>query len=111
MGQNKFYIVCVSYPSSCLFLIIHSLSALSHLAQTEALLQDTDADMIITRVHMTLTLTPAKQPDNDVTEDTDKRRMLWSVGDAVYGRQPLSRWRDEYKQESVEWMKNVKLEG
>jgi len=50
------------------------------------------------------------QPDNDVTEDTDKRRMLWSVGDVVYGRQPLSRWREEYKEESTEWMKNVKLE-
>jgi len=50
-------------------------------------------------------------PDNDVTADTDKRRMLWTAGDAVYGRQPLSRWREEYKDESKEWMEKVKLEG
>jgi hypothetical protein len=41
-------------------------------------------------------------PDNDVSEETDKKRMLWTVGDAVKGRQPLSRWRDEYKDE-VSW--------
>lgn len=31
--------------------------------------------------------------------------MLWSAGDAVQGRKPLSRWRDEYKEESTEFMK------
>jgi hypothetical protein len=48
-------------------------------------------------------------PDNDVTEDTDKRRMMWSVGDVVHGRLPLSRWRDEYKEEAVEGMKKMTL--
>jgi len=48
-------------------------------------------------------------PDNDVTEETDKKRMMWSVGDAVHGRQPLSRWREEYKAESVDWMANCKV--
>ncbi|KAI1820893.1 hypothetical protein F4861DRAFT_33560 [Xylaria intraflava] len=43
-------------------------------------------------------------PDNDVTEDMDKRRMLWSVNDAVLGRPPLSRWREGYKGEFKEWM-------
>jgi len=48
-------------------------------------------------------------PDNDVTEDKDKKRMLWSVGDIVYERQPLSRWRDEYKEEAEKWMAEQKL--
>ncbi|KAI2625443.1 NAD(P)-binding protein [Hypomontagnella submonticulosa] len=43
-------------------------------------------------------------PDNDVSEETDKKRMLWSAGDAVKGRPPLSRWRDEYKDEFAAWM-------
>jgi len=49
-------------------------------------------------------------PDNDVSEDTDRRRMLWTAGDAVYGRLPLSRWREEYQDEAKGWMANVKLE-
>ncbi|KAK5661027.1 hypothetical protein OQA88_12406 [Cercophora sp. LCS_1] len=44
-------------------------------------------------------------PDNDVTEEMDRKRMLWSVGDIVEGRQPLSRWREEYKEEVDAWMK------
>ncbi|KAK6954888.1 hypothetical protein Daesc_002516 [Daldinia eschscholtzii] len=43
-------------------------------------------------------------PDNDVDEETDKRRMLWTADDAVKGRPPLSRWRDEYKDEFAAWM-------
>lgn len=43
-------------------------------------------------------------PDNDVTEEMDKKRMLWSVDDAVKGRAPLSRWRDEFKDEFAAWM-------
>ncbi|KAJ1550154.1 hypothetical protein HK096_008458 [Nowakowskiella sp. JEL0078] len=38
-------------------------------------------------------------PDNEVTEEMDKKRMLWGVGDIIEGREPLSRWRKEYKQE------------
>lgn len=48
-------------------------------------------------------------PDNDVSEDTDKKRMLWSVGDIVQGRPPLTRWRDEFKQEAKEWMDKQRL--
>ena len=48
-------------------------------------------------------------PDNDVTEEKDKKRMLWAVGDAVNGRPPLSRWRDEYKEEAEEWMKTQQV--
>jgi hypothetical protein len=48
-------------------------------------------------------------PDNDVSETTDKKRMLWSVGDIVNERQPLSRWREEYKEEAAKWMEEQKL--
>ena len=48
-------------------------------------------------------------PDNDVTEGKDKKRMLWTVGDAVNERPPLSRWRDEYKDEAEEWMAKQKV--
>lgn len=48
-------------------------------------------------------------PDNDVTTDLDKKRMMWSVGDIVYERPPLSRWRDEYKEENQKWMDSQQL--
>lgn len=43
-------------------------------------------------------------PDNDVTEEMDKKRMMWTTADIVKERPPLTRWRDEYKQEAEEWM-------
>lgn len=48
-------------------------------------------------------------PDNDVTEESDKKRMLWSVGDIVQGRPALTRWRPEWKQEAEETMAKIKL--
>lgn len=48
-------------------------------------------------------------PDNDVTVEKDRKRMLWSVGDVVNERPPLSRWRDEYKTEAEEWMSKQKV--
>ncbi|KAJ8063394.1 hypothetical protein OCU04_008615 [Sclerotinia nivalis] len=44
-------------------------------------------------------------PDGDVTEEMDRKRMAWGAGDLVQGRQPLSRWREEYKEEFEEFMK------
>ncbi|PKS08480.1 hypothetical protein jhhlp_004863 [Lomentospora prolificans] len=41
-------------------------------------------------------------PDNEVTESLDRRRMLWSAGDAVEGRPPLSRWREDWKARAQE---------
>jgi NAD(P)-dependent dehydrogenase (short-subunit alcohol dehydrogenase family) len=35
-------------------------------------------------------------PDNDVTRATDEKRILWSAGDIVDNRPPLSRWHPEY---------------
>lgn len=43
-------------------------------------------------------------PDNEVTEDLDRKRMLWSVGDIIDGRPPLSRWREDYKDEAQAWI-------
>ena len=48
-------------------------------------------------------------PDNDVDTETDKRRMLWAVGDIVYERPPLSRWREDWKEKAVEGMKEMKI--
>ena len=43
-------------------------------------------------------------PDNDVTEEMDRKRMLWAAGDVVQGRPPLSRWREEWRARAEEWM-------
>lgn len=48
-------------------------------------------------------------PDNDVSEETDKKRMLWSVNDIVKERQPLSRWREEYKSEAADFMEKTEV--
>lgn len=48
-------------------------------------------------------------PDNDVNEETDKKRMLWSVGDIVYERPPLSRWREEWKEEAASTMAKMQI--
>lgn len=48
-------------------------------------------------------------PDNEVSEDTDKKRMLWSVGDIVNERPPLSRWREGWKQEAAETMEKTQI--
>ncbi|CAK7202270.1 hypothetical protein SEUCBS139899_004992 [Sporothrix eucalyptigena] len=44
-------------------------------------------------------------PDNDVTEEMDRKRILWSAGDITEGREPLSRWRPDYKNAVDAWMK------
>ncbi|KAI5926074.1 hypothetical protein F4810DRAFT_622889 [Camillea tinctor] len=43
-------------------------------------------------------------PDGDVTVAMDRARMLWNANDAVLGRPPLSRWREEFKGEFQAWM-------
>lgn len=39
-------------------------------------------------------------PDNEVLEEIDRKRILWSTGDILEGRPPLSRWREEWKEEA-----------
>ncbi|KAK1246527.1 hypothetical protein MKX08_000329 [Trichoderma sp. CBMAI-0020] len=41
-------------------------------------------------------------PDNETSEETDKKRMLWSTGDIIKERPPLTRWRPEWKEEATE---------
>ncbi|CAM6125732.1 unnamed protein product [Calypogeia fissa] len=48
-------------------------------------------------------------PDNEVTEEMDKKRMLWTAGDAVEGRPPLTRWRPEWKEKAADWMAKTKV--
>ena len=50
-------------------------------------------------------------PDNDVDWETDRKRMMWTMGDVVYERQPQSRWREEYKEEAGKTMEGMKLGG
>ncbi|MCJ1322058.1 hypothetical protein MMC15_007403 [Xylographa vitiligo] len=50
-------------------------------------------------------------PDNEVSVDTDRRRMLWAVGDVVGERPPLSRWREGWRERAVEGMKAMEGEG
>jgi NAD(P)-dependent dehydrogenase (short-subunit alcohol dehydrogenase family) len=38
-------------------------------------------------------------PDNDVTRDTDNRRILWAAEDIIRNRPALSRWHPGYKEE------------
>lgn len=35
-------------------------------------------------------------PDNDVTEERDRKRVAWAVGDIIENRPALSRWHPEY---------------
>jgi NAD(P)-dependent dehydrogenase (short-subunit alcohol dehydrogenase family) len=37
-------------------------------------------------------------PDNDVSRETDKLRMTWTMQDITEDRPPLSRWHPDYKQ-------------
>ncbi|CAG8978086.1 hypothetical protein HYALB_00000758 [Hymenoscyphus albidus] len=37
-------------------------------------------------------------PDGDVSEEMDRKRMLWDRLDLEEGRQPLTRWREEWKE-------------
>jgi NAD(P)-dependent dehydrogenase (short-subunit alcohol dehydrogenase family) len=48
-------------------------------------------------------------PDNDVDWETDRKRMMWTMGDVVYERQPQSRWRDEFKEEATKTMDEMAL--
>ena len=48
-------------------------------------------------------------PDNDVSEEDDRRRMLWGVGDAVERRPPLSRWREDWKEKAAEGIAKIEV--
>jgi hypothetical protein len=48
-------------------------------------------------------------PDNDVSEEMDKKRMLWDREDLVRGRPPLTRWREDYAIEAENWIKETQI--
>ncbi|KAK4545824.1 hypothetical protein LTR36_002388 [Oleoguttula mirabilis] len=50
-------------------------------------------------------------PDNDVDWETDRKRMMWTMGDVVYERLPMSRWREEFKEEATGTMEGMRLGG
>lgn len=45
-------------------------------------------------------------PDNDVTRETDAKRMVWAAGDIAENRPPLSRWHPDYKDAFAEFLKS-----
>ncbi|KAF4333443.1 20beta-hydroxysteroid dehydrogenase [Fusarium beomiforme] len=48
-------------------------------------------------------------PDNDVTEEMDRKRITWAATEIVQRRPPLSRWREECKQEAEEAMSKMNV--
>lgn len=45
-------------------------------------------------------------PDNEVSEELDRKRIVWSSGDIVYQRPPLSRWRPDWKETAASEIKD-----
>lgn len=43
-------------------------------------------------------------PDNDVSEEIDAKRILWSAGDVADRRPALSRWHPDYQQAFADYM-------
>ncbi len=44
-------------------------------------------------------------PDNDVPRELDEKRILWSAGDIVENRPPLSRWHPDYAEAFAAFLK------
>jgi hypothetical protein len=44
-------------------------------------------------------------PDNEVTRETDNKRILWAAQDIINNRPPLSRWHADYKDEFAAFLK------
>lgn len=45
-------------------------------------------------------------PDNEVTEEMDVKRMTWASKELVERRKPLSRWREDTKEEASSWIQS-----
>jgi len=48
-------------------------------------------------------------PDNEVDEETDRKRMLWGAGDIIERRPPLTRWREDWKEKAAEEIKRERV--
>lgn len=46
-------------------------------------------------------------PDNDVSEELDRKRMAWGAGDMIRGRPPLTRWREDWKEKAQKEIGNM----
>ncbi len=46
-------------------------------------------------------------PDDEVTEEMDRQRMLWAAHDLIERRPPLSRWHPEWKPAFAEWVQSL----
>jgi NAD(P)-dependent dehydrogenase (short-subunit alcohol dehydrogenase family) len=44
-------------------------------------------------------------PDNEVTSEVDRKRILWAAGDIALNRPPLSRWHPDYKDAFAAFLK------
>lgn len=49
-------------------------------------------------------------PDNEVSEETDRKRIAWAAGDVVNGRPALTRWRQDWKEKAAKGVEAVSLE-
>lgn len=49
-------------------------------------------------------------PDNEVSEETDRKRIAWASGDVVNGRPALTRWRQDWKETAAKGVEAVSLE-
>ncbi|GLA55681.1 hypothetical protein AnigIFM63604_002625 [Aspergillus niger] len=50
-------------------------------------------------------------PDNEVSEELDRKRILLTTSDLVEGRPPLTRWREDWKEKARVGMEHVSLNG
>ncbi|KAH8703164.1 short chain dehydrogenase/reductase [Talaromyces proteolyticus] len=48
-------------------------------------------------------------PDNEVTEELDRKRVVWGCGDLVHDRPPLSRWRADWKEKAAKGIQDIKM--
>ncbi|CRG91004.1 hypothetical protein PISL3812_08052 [Talaromyces islandicus] len=48
-------------------------------------------------------------PDNEVTEETDRKRIVWATGDLVHDRPPLSRWRADWKEKAAKGIEAIEI--
>ena len=48
-------------------------------------------------------------PDNDVSEETDKKRMLYAAGDITQERPALSRWREDWNDKANDIINNTQV--
>ncbi|RAL07873.1 SDR family NAD(P)-dependent oxidoreductase [Aspergillus homomorphus CBS 101889] len=46
-------------------------------------------------------------PDNEVTEEMDRKRIAWASGDVIHDRPALSRWRADWKEKAAKGIEKL----